>query len=216
MMTRERGCSCCGRSNCSCGGGHGSASSVSSLFTDLTSLFSDSARLSIDLLRTLTGGVSLPSMFSMPSHGKASHGCSCEIPPACWLPVEAGRAQTAACPGATATLRIRVENCGMTARTIAIDVAGAPKDVTVSPASLNVGPLESGTTLVSFEVSPDAAEHTEYPFLIWIRGCKSYVVRWTVVAGDGDCHCRTINIEDCPDTVHHWYDHFYCDHPCQH
>jgi len=23
-----------------------------------------------------------------------------------------------------------------------------------------------------------------------------------------------IEIEDCPDLIHHWYDHFYCPRPC--
>jgi hypothetical protein len=23
-----------------------------------------------------------------------------------------------------------------------------------------------------------------------------------------------VEVEDCPDLIHHWYDHFYCDRPC--
>jgi hypothetical protein len=23
-------------------------------------------------------------------------------------------------------------------------------------------------------------------------------------------------VEDCPDLLHHWYDHFYCNRPCTH
>jgi len=53
--------------------------------------------------------------------------------------------------------------------------------------------------------------------LVWIRGCVDHVVRWTVKSSrrGSDC-CHELEIDDCPDYVHHWYDHFYCPRPCRH
>jgi hypothetical protein len=28
------------------------------------------------------------------------------------------------------------------------------------------------------------------------------------------CADTEVEIEDCPDLIHHWYDHFYCERPC--
>jgi hypothetical protein len=199
-----------------------SSAAISDLIDSFATLLEDSAQLSVDLLQAMTKGTSsLPSLGSiLPSLGgtktKPTHACSCHIPPACWLPVEAGDCDTSACPGATATVRIRVINCGDTPRTIMLEVAGSPPGITVTPASLTLGPLDEETSLITFAVPPNADDGKEYKFLIWIRGCKTHYVRWTVIVGDGDCRCRTITIEDCPDYVHHWYDHFYCAHPCQH
>lgn len=198
-----------------------STTTITDFVDSLATLINSSAQLSIDLLRSFGESTpslgSLPSLPSLPSsREKPSHGCSCAIPPACWLPRDAGDVRTYACPGATASLRIRVENCGIKPRTIAIDVGGSPPGVTVTPATLHLDGLESGTALITFAIPPSAHDHADFPFRIWIRGCKTHYVHWTVVAGEGDCRCRTIEIDDCPDTVHHWYDHFYCDHPCQH
>jgi hypothetical protein len=52
---------------------------------------------------------------------------------------------------------------------------------------------------------------------VWIHGCVEHAVRWTVrVAGRGGDSCNELDIDDCPDYVHHWYDHFYCARPCGH
>jgi hypothetical protein len=207
-----------------------SSTSGSTTITDLidsfATLLTDGAQLSVDLLQALTQNASsasstMPSLASIlpslsTSKSKPTHGCSCEIPPACWLPVDAGHCETSACPGATATLRIRVDNCGDTTRDITLEVAGSPSGVTIAPANLNLGPLDEGTSLVTFAVPPAADECQKFKFLIWVRGCKTHYIHWTVDVGDGDCRCRTITIDDCPDYVHHWYDHFYCAHPCQH
>jgi hypothetical protein len=203
-------------------GSSASSTAISDLIDSFATLLNDSAQLSIDFLQALSEGASgvsslgsiLPSIGA--SKSKPTHACSCHIPPACWIPVDAGHCKTSACPGATATLRIRVVNSGDKSRNITLEAAASSSGLTINPTSLNLGPLDEGTSQITFSVPPDAEDGREYKFLIWIRGCKTHYVRWTVVVGDGDCRCRTLTIDDCPDYVHHWYDHFYCDHPCHH
>jgi hypothetical protein len=85
----------------------------------------------------------------------------------------------------------------------------------VTPGSLTLGPEERGFSVVSATLQPDAAYGQEKQYLIWVRGCRQHFLRWTVVVSHHEhCECPEIHVEDCPDLIHHWYDHFYCDRPC--
>lgn len=140
--------------------------------------------------------------------------CSCHIPPPCWMPKALGDLVSHVCPGGTATIRIRVTNCSPTHRDIRIDVS--PKDVTVTPQVLSLGPMERGTFTLSANVAADAGVGAEREFLVWVIGCLNHYLRWTVCAvkRGADC-CHEVEVEDCTDNIHHWYDHFYCPRPCQ-
>jgi hypothetical protein len=66
-------------------------------------------------------------------------------------------------------------------------------------------------------VPADAATGQEYEVLLWVRGCQNHYLRWTLkVANRGASCCHEVEVEDCPDLIHHWYDHFYCERPCTH
>ncbi len=50
---------------------------------------------------------------------------------------------------------------------------------------------------------------------MWVRGCQLHFLRWTVVvASIGADTFYEVDVKDCPDHIHHWYDHFYCPRPC--
>lgn len=179
-------------------------------------LLEQSAQLSLDLLGAFAGGVSslgggssidLSSM-KMPS----LQSCGCKIPPPCWMPRSAGCVVSHVSPGSSATLRICVTNCGNTQRTISFDDAGK-NIVTFNPTSLTLGPMEIGEVTATLAAQSGECENSA---LIWIRGCKEYYVRWTAktVKRGASCSCHEISIDDCPDYIHHWYDHFYCPRPC--
>jgi hypothetical protein len=169
-------------------------------------------------LPTLCGLPPLPLLSSLsscltPHTGHTAHtGCGCDIPPPCWMPRDLGEVETGVCPGETATIRIHVTNCGATARTIKLE--GGP-GVTLNPASLTLGPMERGRAVASMTVPPEADFGWEKEVLVWVRGCHDHFLRWTVRAARRfECSCEEVCVEDCPDYLHHWYDHFYCDHPC--
>jgi hypothetical protein len=144
-------------------------------------------------------------------------GCGCDIPPPCWMPQEIGAIRSHVCPGGTATLRVRVTNCGATPRTVTVEARPPTARVVVDPPSLVLGPLERDVTVASLAIPAKAAIGEEREALIWVHGCRDHVLRWTVKAASrgGDC-CHEVDVEDCPDPVHHWYDHFYCERPCVH
>jgi hypothetical protein len=159
-------------------------------------------------------GLGLLDSIKLPLPSK-SCGCNCEIPPPCWEPQPIGDVTTCACPGNKAVLRLHVTNCGSQGRTVTVDATD--KAVGVSPASVTIGPYEEELVLVSLDVSAAATEGEKHSTVVWVRGCYVHYLRWTVdVACKNASCCNDVDVSDCPDLVHHWYDHFYCDRPCPH
>lgn len=170
----------------------------------LGDLVGEGAKIGMGLL----GSIPLPSL-------KRDCGCNCDIPPPCWMPQSLDEVTTRVCPGSKAVVRVNITNCGMSTRTIEIE--STDKAVVVEPPSLTLGPFEEGVVALSLEVPATASEGEAQKIMVRIRGCKEYVLRWTVeVTCKNESCCTDVNIEDCPDLVHHWYDHFYCQRACPH
>jgi len=145
--------------------------------------------------------------------GRAS-GCSCDIPDPCWMPERLPPVSSHACGGATARLRIRVTNCGLDPRTVTVVVQGTGSAaVEIDPKSLSLGPFESGDLTATVKVPDEGAQPVDVR--LWVRGCRDHIVPWRVsISGSGCSTLHEVAVEDCPDLVHHWYDHFYCQRPC--
>jgi hypothetical protein len=119
------------------------------------------------------------------------------------------------CPGGEARVRLRIANCGPAARRIRVQALGDPAGLAVSPPDLNLGPYQRGFVVVSVTIPAAAAKGEEREFVLMVRGCRDHVLRWTVRASTSEaCSCDTVEVEDCPDLIHHWYDHFYCARGC--
>lgn len=166
--------------------------------------------------RRTTGLVST-LVRTMPRVPMAGSGCGCHAPPPCWMPRELGEIRSRVCAGGTATLRVRVTNCSASPRKVAVDARPEVTGLTIDPSSLALGPLERGVALATLAIPAKAGVGEEREALIWVRGCRDHVLRWTVRVASraGDCG-HEIDVEDCPDLVHHWYDHFSCERPCGH
>ncbi len=200
-------------------------SSTARPLVEMAESFSDlieqGTRIGRDLLESLDRS-RMPMMMGGMLHSVMQRlqrmpSCGCVIPPACWAPQPMGEVVSHVCPGGTATIRIRVTNCGVTKRDIKIEVAGNATGITVTPSSLSLGPMERGFAVASVAMPADAAFGQEREVLLWVRGCHDHFLRWTVkVARRGADCCHEVDVDDCPDLIHHWYDHFYCDRPCVH
>ena len=77
-----------------------------------------------------------------------------------------------------------------------------------------LGLWERGTVIASLAIPAKAGVGEEREGLIWVRGDRDHVLRWTVrvTSHAGNC-CHEVDVADCPDLVHHWYIHFYCERP---
>jgi hypothetical protein len=158
-------------------------------------------------------GMELLDSIKLPLPSKS--GCGCEIPPPCWEPQPIGDVTTRACPGNKAVLRLHITNCGSAGRTVTVEATN--KSIAVAPASVPIGPYEEATVVLSLDVPASAAEGQREKAVVWVRGCYVHYLRWTVdvTCKNASC-CSDVDVADCPDLVHHWYDHFYCPRPCPH
>jgi hypothetical protein len=193
--------------------------SLDDLAGAFSDLFAQGMNAGMDLLRSL-GDVGASMTQGIASAGRSrmprlqAERC-CHVPPPCWMPIDMGELTTHVCAGATATLRVQVTNCGASTRSIRIEAKGDVASVTVSPNTLKLDSMAQGTSVISITVPADAASGQEFEELVWVHGCRKHFLRWKVkVARRGADCCHEIDVCDCPDLVHHWYDHFYCDRPC--
>src|SRR5215208_3813098 len=127
----------------------------------LTNAMVEGTKLGMDLLQGLASNPATVMVNRLLTNAgtqiRRSGKCSCDIPPACWLPRNLGEVVTPVCPGGTATLRIRVTNCTTAAREIRITPAGDDKVFQVKPPVMSVGRMERGTFIATATISPDAA-----------------------------------------------------------
>ncbi|WP_426592194.1 hypothetical protein ACPPVS_10390 [Cellulomonas sp. McL0617] len=173
---------------------------------------SDAVGAATDAAGKATAGLKLGSI-SLPQVSMGAPSCGCAIPDACFLPEKLPTVTAHGCPGATMKLRILVTNEWPASRVVAIRATGADaKAVTIDPVQQAVGPYEAGTFTATVHLADEGADGVSV--LLWVRGCRDHVVRWEVSSSDGGCACvHEVAVLDKPDTVHHWYDHFYKE-PC--
>ncbi|HML14663.1 MAG TPA: hypothetical protein VK456_15255 [Xanthobacteraceae bacterium] len=158
----------------------------------------------LDMLRCV--GISLPK-----------HSSCCEIPEPCWMPLCGGEVECALRPGGQGQLRLTVTNEDFRSHTYTAQASGAIASLlAISPTNVTLGPKARAIIDVTFNVpSSGSSMAPAYDFVIWIVGCRSHYIRWKVDAcGCDERCCREIAIEDRPDYLVHWYDHFYCAKPC--
>ncbi|WP_298918680.1 hypothetical protein [uncultured Roseobacter sp.] len=142
---------------------------------------------------------------------------SCEIPEPCWMPHDLGEYHCDLCKGSSGTMEIRITNTDYRARNFTIVAAGPDAGrVSLTPNSFSLGPKERRTVTARFDAALDDTVHcAELEALIWVMGCNSHFLRWTIDVGKSErACCHHVDVFDQPDYVHHWYDHFYCVRPC--
>jgi hypothetical protein len=141
----------------------------------------------------------------------------CAIPPPCWEPRPAGRCTLVLPPGCTGTIRIHLYNCDWTRRLVGVTAPGKLAAwTTFDPTTQVVDPQSRVTFTVRVRVPDDAKPGQSLAGPILVRGCVDYFIRVdVVVAEEGGRSLCEVSIEDCPDHIHHWYDHFYCPRPCR-
>jgi hypothetical protein len=148
------------------------------------------------------GGMSMPKFKSC-----------CDIPAPCWMPKKLGDITCKLTAGETGQVKLIVTNNDVRPHECTVQIAGPNAGlVQISPAQIGLGPMQR-TTIVAGFTAPD--QPGTYEMLLWVSVCNDHFLRWTVVVGEksGAC-CYDVTVDDRPDYVVHWYDHFYCQKPC--
>jgi hypothetical protein len=178
-------------------------------------------KLGLGLIESLTGfAIPDPERItgSLERLGRrARRGC-CDIPPPCWMPQPLGDCVSHVSECKTACIRLEITNCDRVAHQVSVSATGSQAgNVTFTPASLQLGPMERGTIEACLSVPAGAPDCATYELILWVRGCREHFLRWRVHHGRrGSDSCHEVEVQDCPDWRHHWYDHFYCPRPCSH
>ena len=129
-------------------------------------------------------GMELLGSIALPSRGC---GCGCEIPPPCWAPQPLGEVTTEACPGNEGLLRFTITNCGMTGRTIKVAATNAAVKVAARLADARPAGGRARDPLAG-RPGRRAKGQTQKS-LVWIHGCKTHYLRWTVVVAESGVSC---------------------------
>jgi hypothetical protein len=144
----------------------------------------------------------------------------CDIPPPCWMPLSLGEICCQMPAGDSASICLVVTNGDFRGHTYEFAATGkSSAAVSFSTASVTLGPKERVAVTATFTMPADeTAEDCRCigsEVLIWVRGCRDHYLRWIVeeAAASSAC-CAEIAVNDDPDYVLHWYDHFYTLRPC--
>ncbi len=194
------------------------ATSASESLKALASIFERGANVGFEFLESLAG--SAPKAFDglidwASARPGAAASCCCEIPPPCWMPKPLGEVASFGRAGNLASVTFAIENCSMAVRKISVHTTSVVTGLTFSANELTLGPMERGEIEVTYSIPSTLTEEPGTEILLWVRGCKLHFLRWTIELSPlGGDTSYELNVKDCPDLVHHWYDHFYCPRPC--
>lgn len=141
----------------------------------------------------------------------------CDIPEPCWMPKDLGEYHCQLCAGTPGIMEIRVTNTDFRPRNFTVAAAGPDATrVKLTPNSFSLGSKERLTVRAEFDTRlDDKTSCASFEALIWVVGCNSHFLRWSLDVGKNERSCcHHVEVYDQPDYQHHWYDHFYCVRPC--
>jgi hypothetical protein len=147
------------------------------------------------------------------------HSC-CDVPPPCWMPLSAGELRCCLRPGDSGTVCLVVTNGDFRAHTYQFAATGqSAAAVSFSTNSVTLGPQECIAVAATFTMPKESrtadCRCIDQEALIWVRGCRNHYLRWTVDESSVAKPCsKEVVVNDEPDYVLHWYDHFYMPRPC--
>jgi hypothetical protein len=142
----------------------------------------------------------------------------CDIPEPCWMPLEIGEVVCRLCPGGRGVVRLRITNTDFRQRSYNIVATGPDAGrISFDVGTFVLDPKVRRTVTATFDAASDDGDkcHKELEALVWVLGCRYNYLRWAIHVGHHEepC-CREFEVQDGPDYVLHWYDHFYCPRPC--
>jgi hypothetical protein len=198
--------------------GNNYGTSVSASLKAVAKLLEMSATAGADVLKSLSGtapGAITGLVDWASSEMNSGSCCSCDIPPPCWMPRQLCEVVSYGKAGNTASVTFVITNESMATRTISVVTTTPLPGLTISATTLTLTAMERGTIEVSYVIPGTLTAGPGTEILLWVRGCKLHFLRWTVklglVSADTDYE---VCVKDGPENLHHWYDHFYCPHPC--
>jgi len=148
---------------------------------------------------------------------KQQRTSGCEIPAPCWEPQIVATCCLELTPGSTGLVRIHVSNCGWSRNVVTVTALGKlAGSLSMQPTALALDAQERASFAVTVHPPKGLKPGQNASGIILVRGCRDYAIRLEVKLRDcAGTTCCDVSIDDCPDHIHHWYEHFYCPRPCR-
>lgn len=190
---------------------------VNAAFKAAENLLEASAKATTGFLNLVTSGTPgvLGDVVNWAANAGPGSDCACHIPPPCWMPRVLREVVSCGVVGNEASLTFVITNESMTARSIKVFTSTPLAGLVPASTTLNLGPMARGEVTLTYTIPTGTTANPGTEILLWVLGCRLHFLRWTVklgtVSADTD---REVCVKDGPENLHHWYDHFYCPHPC--
>lgn len=186
----------------------------------IKSLFNAQLLLGKELLGLL-GDVGSAAMDKAGQLRLSKGDCGCDIPEPCWMPQSLGEVRCRLAPGDRGTVCLVVTNGDFRPHHYQFAATGkSAAHVSFSVAAATLGPKERIAVTATFTAPRDPKQEDDcrcidHELLLWVRGCRNHYLRWSVdEVAKSACCCHEVIVNDDPDYVQHWYDHFYVARPC--
>ncbi len=181
------------------------------------SLLEAGTNVSASLLNLLTSGTpgALGGVVNWASNAGPGSDCACHIPPPCWMPRMQHQVVSYGVAGDEASLTFEITNESMAARSIRVFTTTPMTGLSLTSTTVNLAAMARTEVTVVYTIPAGTTANPGTEILLWISGCRLHFQRWIVklgtVSADTD---QEVWVKDGPENLHHWYDHFYCQHPC--
>jgi len=149
----------------------------------------------------------------------------CDMPEPCWMPLDLGEICCEICTGDVGEICFVVGNGDFKSHDYRVVAAGEHAALfVVSDSAFTLGPKDRRVVSVKFKLPPrrrrrddSCCDFNDYEAVIWIEGCRNHYLRWYInelEEGQKTACCHEVVVNDEPDYVLHWYDHFHIYRPC--
>ena len=190
---------------------------VNAAFEAAENLLEAGAKVSTSFLKLLSSGTPgvLGGVVNWAANASPGGDCACHIPPPCWMPRILRQIVSCGVVGNEASLTFVITNESMAARSIKVFTTTPMAGLSLTSTTVNLAAMARAEVTITYTIPAGTTADPGTEILLWILGCRLHFQRWIVrlgtVSADTD---QELWVEDGPENLHHWYDHFYCPHPC--
>jgi hypothetical protein len=191
---------------------------VTAAFKAAENLLEASANVSTSLLNLLSSGTPglLGGAINWAANASSGGSCSpCHIPPPCWMPRHLRHVVSYGVVGDEASLTFTITNESMATRSIRVFTTTPLAGLSPTTTTVTLAAMARTEVTITYAIPSGTTANPGTEILLWIQGCRLHFQRWIVklgtVSADTD---HEVHVKDGPENLHHWYDHFYCPHPC--
>jgi hypothetical protein len=190
---------------------------VTAAFKAAENLLEAGANVSTSFLNLITSGTpgALGGLVNWGANARPGGDCACNIPPPCWMPRILHHVVSYGVVGDEASLTFVITNESMMARSVRVFTTTPMPGLSLTSTTVNLAAMARAEVTVIYTIPAGTTANPGTEILLWISGCRLHFQRWIVrlgtVSADTD---QEVRVKDGPENLHHWYDHFYCQHPC--